>query len=115
MPDQIWILCGKPENWSIALKDEIWGLIPKFKGKWRHIQISDWILFYATSPVKGLIGLGKVQAKFKQNQPLWPDEILRKEVLYPFRFEFQSEYILPEEQWGKRKIKLGNYPLTSSM
>ena len=106
MPEQFWILCGKPEHWSIALKDEIWGLIPKFKGKWRHLQQADWLFFYATNPVTGVIGLGKVQAKFKQNQPLWPEEVLRKEVLYPFRFEFQSEYVIPQEQWKTRKIKI---------
>jgi predicted RNA-binding protein len=106
MPEQSWVLCGKPEHWSIALKDEIWGLIPKFKGKWRYLRPADWLFFYATSPVTGVIGFGKVQSKFKQNKPLWSDELLRKEVLYPFRFEFQSEYVLPEEQWKARKIKL---------
>lgn len=110
MSEQFWILCGKPENWNIALKDEIWGLIPKFQGKWRHLQIGDILFFYATNPVKGVVGLGRVQAKFKQNQPLWPDEVAAKTVLYPFRFEFQSEYVLPHESWGVGKIKI-NLPI----
>jgi hypothetical protein len=110
MPKKFWILCGKPEHWDIALKDEIWGLIPKFQGKWKYLDQGDWLFFYANNPVKGVIGLGKVQTKFKQNQPLWPDEISRKEVLYPFRFEFQSEYVLPKEEWKTKKIKM-NLPI----
>ncbi len=109
MPKQCWILCGKQENWCIAIKDEIWGLIPKFQGKWRHLKLKDYLFFYATNPISGVIGFGKVQAKFKQNQPLWPDELSKKEVLYPFRFEFQSEYILPQEAWSARKIKISFY------
>jgi hypothetical protein len=108
----LWVLCGKPENWGIAFKDEIWGLIPKFKGKWRHLRVGDYLFFYSTSPVKGVIGFGRVQAKFNQNRPLWPDEIAKKEVLYPFRFEFISEYVLPESQWEERKAKI-NLPFGS--
>lgn len=106
MAQKFWVLCGKPENWEIALKDEIWGLIPPFGGKWKYLQVGDWLFFYVTSPVIGVIGFGKVQAKFKQNKPLWPDEILQKEVLYPFRFEFQSEYVLPKEEWRAKRIRI---------
>jgi predicted RNA-binding protein len=106
MPDNFWILCGRPEHWVVGLKDGIWGLIPKFQGKWKYLKQGDWLVFYATSPLSGVIGIGRAQAKFKQNQPLWPDELIKKEVLYPFRFEFQSEYVLPEAEWGKKKIKL---------
>lgn len=106
MPKKFWVLCGKPENWEIALKDEIWGLIPSFGGKWKYLQVGDWLFFYATSPVVGIIGFGKVQAKFKQNKPLWPDEVLQKEVLYPFRFEFESDYVLPEDRWKEKRIKM---------
>ena len=106
MSENFWILCGKPEHWSIALKDELWGLIPKFKGKWKYLHQGDWLFFYANNPVKGVIGLGKTQAKFRQNQPLWPDEISRKEVLYPFRLEFESEYVLSQEEWKTKKIKI---------
>lgn len=106
MTERCWILCGKSENWNIALKDQIWGLIPKFGGKWKYLQLNDFVFFYATSPVKGVIGFGKVKAKFKQNKPLWPDEIDNNEVLYPYRFEFDIEYTLPENQWGSKQIKI---------
>ncbi len=110
MSENIWILCGKPENWNIALKDGIWGLTPKLVGKWKYLKDGDWLVFYANNPIVGIIGLGKMQAKFKQNQPLWPDEIFKGEVLYPYRFEFQSEYVLPETQWKSNKIKI-NLPI----
>jgi predicted RNA-binding protein len=106
MAEKFWILCGKPENWEIALKDEIWGLIAKFGGKWKYLQKGDWLFFYVTHPISGVIGLGKVEAKFKQNKPLWPDELLQKELLYPFRFEFRSEYVLPKEEWKAKKIRI---------
>lgn len=110
MSENIWILCGKPENWNIALKDGTWGLTPKLVGKWKYLKDGDWLVFYANNPIVGIIGLGKMQAKFKQNQPLWPDEIFKGEVLYPYRFEFQSEYVLPETQWKSNKIKI-NLPI----
>ena len=110
MSENIWILCGKPENWNIALKDGIWGLTPKLKGKWKFLKEGDWLFFYANNPVVGVIGFGKMQAKFNQNQPLWPDEISKGEVLYPYRFEFQSEYVLPETEWKSKKIKI-NLPI----
>jgi hypothetical protein len=106
MAENTWVLCGKSENWNIALKDGLWGLVPKGQGKWRYLKQGDWLFFYANSPVTGVIGLGRLQAKFKQNVPLWPDEIDKKEVLYPFRFEFQPEYVLPETEWKTRRIKI---------
>src|SRR4030042_384834 len=106
MAERFWVLGGKPENWESALKDEIWGLIPKFAGKWKYLQEGDWLFFYVTSPVVGIMGVGKVQAKFKQNKPLWPDEVLQKQVLYPFRFEFKSEYIVSVQEWKTKRIRV---------
>jgi predicted RNA-binding protein len=106
MAEKFWVLCGKPQNWEIALKDAIWGLIPKFGGKWKYLKKDDWLFLYVTNPVSGVIGLGKVEAKFRQNKPLWPDEILQKKLLYPFRFEFQSEYVLPKEEWKAKRIRI---------
>ena len=106
MAENTWVLCGKPENWNIALKDGLWGLVPKGQGKWRYLKQGDLLYFYANSPITGVIGVGRLQAKFKQNVPLWPDEISKKEVLYPFRFEFQSEYVLPESDWKTKRIKV---------
>lgn len=106
MPSNFWVLCGKPEHWEIGLKDGIWGLIPKFQGKWKYLNQGDWLIFYATKPLSGVVGFGKALAKFKQNKPLWPDEISKNEVLYPYRFEFQPEYVLPKTEWQNKKIKL---------
>jgi predicted RNA-binding protein len=106
MAEKHWILCGKPENWKVALRDEIWGLIPKFKGIWRYLEKGDRLLFYATSPVTGMIGFGRVEAKFRQDKPLWPEELQQGQVLYPFRFEFRSDYVLAPEVWKERRIKV---------
>ena len=106
MPRNHWILCGKPENWNTALQDSIWALVPKFGGKWRYLRENDRLFFYATAPVAGVIGLGKVQAKFKQTKPQFPEEIAAKTVLYPFCFEFLPEYTLVESQWKTGRIKI---------
>jgi len=106
MAAKYWVLCGKQENWKIALVDQIWGLIPKFEGKWKYVDQGDWLFFYVTAPVKGVIGVGRAQARFKQTQPLWPDEVALKKVLYPFRFEFKAEYLLPEPDWAGKRVRV---------
>jgi hypothetical protein len=107
VPRNTWILCGKPENWNIAFQDGIWALVPKFGGKWRYIRENDRLFFYATATVAGMIGFGKVQTKFKQTKPLFPEEIAAKMVLYPFCFEFITDYALAESQWKTGRIKIG--------
>ena len=106
MPRNTWILIGKPENWNTAFEFSIWGLVPKFGGKWRYLRENDRLFFYATAPVSGVIGFGKVQAKFKQDRPQFPEEIAAKTVLYPFCFEFLPEYALVESQWNTGRIKI---------
>lgn len=106
MSTNSWLLIGKAENWETALNDEIWGLIPKFEGKWKYLQVGDHLFFYVTSPIIGIVGYGKVNAKFKQDKPLWQDEIINRTILYPYRFEFITDYLLPQEKWKAGKIKI---------
>jgi hypothetical protein len=100
-----WIAAGPPEHWEIAFKmGRIWGVTIKHYKKWKELSSGDYVLFYATRPVKGVIGYGIVRTKFKQDKPFWPKEIKEGRVIWPFRFEFDVEYCLPREKWEESKV-----------
>ena len=62
------------------------------------------MLFYATSPVSGVIGYGVVRTKSRQDKPLWPQEVEENEVFWPYRFEFDVKYCLPQDRWRTQKV-----------
>lgn len=106
-----WVLTGNEENWSLAIRDKIWGVREgRLKGSWDKLEKGDLLLFYAKSPIGGLIGLGLVESRFKQDKPLWPDEIREKKVLYPYRFGFNIVYCLPSS-WKEKNINVGDLRL----
>jgi len=78
---KIWICVGKPRNWEIALSGNIWGVAEELKSLWGILEKDDVLLFYATSPIRGIIGVGRVRNKFKQDKPLWPAEIKENKVI----------------------------------
>ncbi|PIV10496.1 MAG: hypothetical protein COS49_00230 [Candidatus Portnoybacteria bacterium CG03_land_8_20_14_0_80_41_10] len=65
------------------------------------------MFFYITKTIKGIVGIGKIENKFIQDKPLWPDEIEANKVIYPFRFEFHIDYLLEEKDWHNKKIPVG--------
>ena len=88
---KFWLLAGSLENWDRAISDNVWGVREGLKRFWDQISIGDILVFYATSPVSGVIGIGKVESKLKQDKPLWPDEVRENKVIYPYRFGFIAE------------------------
>jgi len=103
---KVWILTGNEENWEVAMRDKIWGVKEgRLKSSWDKLEKDDLLLFYAKSPIGGLIGLGLVESKFKQDKPLWPDEIREKKVIYPYRFGFNIIYYLPDS-WQQKNINV---------
>jgi len=100
-----WLVVGSPGNWETAFEHgNIWGLKETQRHLWERLQENDMLLFYATSPVGGVIGCGTVRTKFRQNQPLWPKEIEEKRLIWPLRFEFDVEYCLPPDRWITQKL-----------
>jgi len=82
----------------------------KFSKTWDRLSIGDVLFFYVSAPVGGVIGSGRVVAKFKGSDPLWPDEIRVARVIYPFRFEFEIDNVLDRKGWVMDRIpvrKLG--------
>lgn len=100
-----WLALGPPENWETAFQQgNTWGLTPRQKHWWDQLAENDTILFYVTKPVSGLIGYGTVQTKFRQNEPLWPQEIAEGKVKWPLHFEFNVEYCLAPDKWETERI-----------
>jgi len=103
-----WVLSGSAENWETALESNIWGVREgNLRKLWENISNGDILFFYCLSPVSGVIGFGKCQARFKQDKPLWPDEIRESKVIYPYRWQFELIYVLPKYEWNSRRIPLG--------
>ena len=103
-----WIAAGPPDHWKTAFEmGRIWGVTDKKFSRWEKISANDYILFYATKPVSGVIGYGVIRTKFKQNKPLWPREVEERRVIWRYRFEFDVEYCLPPDKWEKHKVSSG--------
>lgn len=115
---QFWLVVGTEKNWKVAFEtNNIWGL-KKFRelsALWNMLREGDGLLFYVSKPVSGIVGFGHVAAKFKQTNPLWPEEIRRKEVIWPLRFEFDIEYCLPPNMWHTNKYTSQDLPLITRM
>ena len=100
-----WLIVGAPQNWDTAFTHgNIWGLKQTRSHLWENLKENDKVIFYVTSPVKGVIGHGVVRTKFPQNQPLWPDEVKQHKVIWPLRFEFDVDFRLPQRKWVSARV-----------
>lgn len=105
--NQYWLVVGSPEHWQVAFENEnIWGLQNTKKRWWERVTEGDGLVFYATRPVGGAIGFGKVRTKCKQDKPLWPKEVQSRRVLWPLRFEFDVDFCFPPDLWKSSKLDL---------
>ena len=100
-----WLVVGAVRNWITAFEQgNIWGLRKTQQHLWDSISENDKVLFYATQPVSGIIGHGIIRTKFRQDKPLWPEEVRKHEVIWSLRFEFDVESCLPQEDWKTKKL-----------
>lgn len=102
----VWVLTGDEANWKLALESRgIWGVRPGLRRAWSRVQTGDRVYFYCKSPVSAIVGFGTVRQKFRQDKPFWPDELASNEVIYPFRFEFDVDFLLPYDRWSTQGAK----------
>jgi hypothetical protein len=104
-----WIIPGSEKNWQQALISKgIWGLKERTFDKvyWLAVAPNDVVLFYVSGKVQGIVGYGIVRSKFYQDVPLWDAEIREGRVKWPLRFEFDVEFLLPENRWIDEKISI---------
>jgi len=116
MKDKIknWLVIGIPKNWETAFSQPvpIWGLKPRYQAEFQAMNIGDFLWFYATSPVAGIIGVGMVKDKYIDNVNLiWDEELKRKEVIWPLRFRIHVLKVLPIERWKTDGIKINDFGL----
>jgi hypothetical protein len=69
------------------------------------LERGDFLFFYVKAPVSAIFGTGLVQDKFKQDRPLWADEIHAGRVIYPFRFTFDIVSFIDEERWASEAVR----------
>lgn len=101
---QVWISTGTAENWETAISGSIWGVVEGLRSRWEKLQKGDLLLFYATSPVKGVIGVAVIENKFKQDKPLWARELKENRVIWPYRYDFKVEFVLPRTDWESNRV-----------
>jgi len=116
MEDKIrnWLVIGIPKNWETALSQPvpIWGLKQKYQREFQVMKIGDILWFYATNPVRGIIGLGIVKDKYIDPVNLvWENELIKKEVIWPLRFRIHVLKILTLHRWEKDCIKINDFNL----
>lgn len=115
---QFWLVVGSEKNWKVAFENSnLWGLkdFRELRSLWNMLREGDGLLFYVSKPVHGIIGFGHVVTKFRQTNPLWPEEIKRNEVIWPLRFEFDIEYCLPPSLWKSQRYTSHNLQMISRM
>jgi len=115
---QYWLIVGSEKNWQVAFASKnLWGLkdFRELRSLWNMLREGDGLLFYVSKPVHGIVGIGHVVSKFKQTDPLWPEEIKRNEVIWPLRFEFDIEYCLPPSLWKSKRYTSHNLQMISRM
>ncbi len=103
-----WLAVGPPDNWRVAFaRGNIWGVgVGRIQEVfWDLLNEEDILILYVTRPISGVVGFGTIRTKFKDTEhPLWPIEVKRNKVLYPLRFEFSPEKVLPSDSWPANKL-----------
>jgi hypothetical protein len=118
MAKQYWLLVGTQRNWNFSFQNgNLWGLkdFRESAALWNLLQEGDKALFYVSKPVSGVVGIGAVTTKFRQTNPLWPEEVRRNAVVWPLRFEFDIEYCLTPSMWETRCYRETNLQLITRM
>jgi len=101
---KFWILTGSPESWYLASTDNTWGVKKRLKSLWKKVSKGDILIFYATDPVSGVIGIGKVKSKSKDETPSTPEELIEKKIIYPYKIKFSIIHMLPRDSWENERV-----------
>lgn len=118
MGNQYWLLVGTERNWKFAFANgNLWGLkdFRESLALWNLLREGDRVLFYVSKPVSGVVGIASVRTKFRQTNPLWPEEVRRNQVIWPLRFEFEIEYCLSPVLWESKCYRETNLQLIARM
>jgi predicted RNA-binding protein len=89
-----WIIPVSEANWEVIKKLNVYGA-PEDSAAPKLIKAGDYLVFYVT--VKGSRALGgkfvgvyrAVSDWFREDKPLWPDEVAENRVKYPWRIRIE--------------------------
>jgi len=104
----IWVSSGNPENWQVAIKEGgVWGVKPTLKKLWDKLSEGDILAFYASTPISGVIGFGRIKSKSIENTLIWPDEKNSGKAIWTHRFRFEIIHFLKDENlWKTKKVPI---------
>lgn len=103
-----WLNVAPQDSWTESLRMGVCGVPASQLNRyqWDKVQRDDIVLFYATVPIKGLIGWGRVLDTFEDKTPLWPKEIQRGRPIWPLRIRLAVESTLPEAHWRLERVTI---------
>lgn len=105
-----WIISSNECNFEYAINCNLtWGIQDKWFPQWKAIEKGNIIFFYISGEIKKVIGVGRIEDKFIQREPLWPDEIEENKLKYPLRFTFVVDYLLNKSDWKTQGIDIVNF------
>jgi len=89
-----WVIPVSEANWEVIKKLNVYGA-PEDSVAPKLIKAGDYLVFYVT--VKGSRALGgkfvgvyrAVSEWFREDEPLWPDEVAEGKVKYPWRVRIE--------------------------
>ncbi len=55
-----WLAIGPAGNWEIGIRAGMWGVTPRYSKAWSQVTAGDMVFFYVMTPVKGVVGYGRV-------------------------------------------------------
>ena len=107
-----WLLSGAIENWTHTIEgaEHLWATrdIPILRSAVQRIGKGDFLVFYVTKPVGGVVGFGVAESeRYTGTKPYWPNEKKQKKVLYAHRFRFSIIYSLPVKNWKAEALRFG--------
>ncbi len=99
-----WLAIGPAENWQIGIKKKTWAVSPAQQKTWEKLAPGDLVFFYATTPVKGIIGYGRVARTDVDENPFWPEEKRKGHTLWPFRITFSEVTFISLRDWETSRV-----------
>lgn len=99
-----YILAGEKQNWQVSINNKVWGFSESTKGSWNKIQSGEMVAFYVTSPIKKIIGFGRVKEKFVDKSILWSDDEFFGRAMWPYRISLEIIHVI--KNWDKDGIQL---------
>jgi len=101
-----YLIVGPPGNLKIGIDGNIWGLPSTAEKSWQQLVAGDTVVFYATAPVKGVVGYAQVDSTMRDTSLLWPQEKQQGRAQWPLRIILRDIRAVPSPQWVFRRISV---------